>query len=225
MIQELEDVCDEWDIPLILYGHQALGCKYGGELLGSFGRAEIFDLGRDQLVHALDAAVVTTDDDLVAHRLRSLRTLRDDGIDQAMSDASAAMGIANLESVVAFTDCNRRRYEKYAELLMSVPGMKLVRADAGSTYQSVTIEVDPGLAGISRDSLAEVLTSENVGTAKPFDGSRLSTAPTALRAVSSLLQLPAGPSATDELIEAVCKLVELAVVRSLESPDPIRLAA
>jgi dTDP-4-amino-4,6-dideoxygalactose transaminase len=224
-IQQIEDICDEWDIPLFLYGHQSLGRTFEGELLGSFGRAEIFDLGRDQLVHALDASVITTDDDLLAHRLRSLRALREDGIDPAISDAAAAMGIANSEAVAEFVAANRSRYEKYSELLSSVPGMKLVRADAGSTYQSITIEVDPGLAGLTRDSLADVLTSENAGTAKPFEGSRISSAPRALRVANSLLHLPAGPSATDDVIQAVCKLIELAVVRSLESPDPIRLAA
>jgi dTDP-4-amino-4,6-dideoxyglucose len=225
LIQELEDVCDEWGVPLYFFGHQALGSMYQGERLGSFGQAEIFELGRDQLVHAMDAAVLATDDDLLAHRVRCVRAARADGIDQAISDAAGAMGIANLESAGDFIEANRIRYGTYRELLGVVPGIKLVRQDAGSNYQSIAIEVDPGLSGLTCESLSNVLVAENVGTARPLEKTLSGAAPVALRLANSLLQLPAGPAATEEAIEAVCKLVELAIVRSLESPDPIRLAA
>ncbi|MFI5384653.1 MAG: DegT/DnrJ/EryC1/StrS family aminotransferase [Fimbriimonadales bacterium] len=233
MIEELQDLCDEWSVPLFLYGHQALGCSFQGARLGTFGRAEIFDLGRDQLVHAMDATVVATDDDLLAHRLRRVRSERVERIDQSIGDAAAAMGIANLEAAPDFVKSNRARSERYRELLLTVPGIKFVRHEAGSTYQSIAIEVDPSLAGLSRDALHDVLVAENVGTDKPLHDNRPLTptpqrsapATVASRLASSLLQLPNGPAATEEAIEAVCKLVELAIIRSLESPDPIRLAA
>lgn len=231
MVEELGDLCDEWNVPLFIYGHQAFGCKYGGEKLGCFGEAEVFDLGRDQLVHASDASIVATDNDLLAHRLRSIRTEKVDRIDQGMGDAAAAMGIANLESAERFVDSNRVRYETYREKLLDVPGVKLVRHGPESTYQSIAIEIDAGLAGLTRDALHNVLSAENVGTAKPLLDVQHPTPNTqhlnsvASRLASSLLQLPNGPAATTEAIEAVCKLVELAIVRSLESPDPIRLAA
>ncbi|HTQ12124.1 MAG TPA: DegT/DnrJ/EryC1/StrS family aminotransferase [Fimbriimonadaceae bacterium] len=224
-VDEIESLCDEWSVPLFLYGHQALGSGYRGAMLGSFGRAEIIDLGRDQLVHALDSAIVATDDDLLAYRLRAARSEPYDGIDQAMGDAAAAMGIANLESADGFVSENRRRFDAYRKCLQSVPGIRLLRHDFESTFQTVTIEVDPGQAGLSRDALFNVLAAENVGTSKPLEGAVPSSAPVASRAAASLLQLPSGPAATGEVIEAVCKLVELAIIRSLESPDPIHLAA
>lgn len=224
MIDEIYDLCEDHGAPLFLYGHQSLGCSYKGERLGGFGRAEIYELGRDQLVHAMDAAVIVTDDDLLAHRLRTTRSAKVEGTDQAMGDASAAMGIANLESAESFVDSNRRVYMRYRELLLDIPGVSLIRHDESSTFQSITVEIDPGLAGVHRDGVQSVLTSENVGTERPFEGGSALT-PIAHRLQNSLLQLPAGPVATDAVIEAVCKLVELAIVRSLESPDPIRLAA
>lgn len=225
MIQDLQDVCDEWGVPLFISGPQALGCHYQGERLGAFGEAEIFELGRDQLVHAMDAAVVATDDDLLAHRLRASRADRSDGVDAAMSDAAAAMGIANLESVSEFVDSNRSRYELYRKHLHDVPGISLVRHGSDSTFQCVSIEVNRSEAGLTKDSLYDVLTAENVGTVRPVDYRAFSGPPVATRLASSLLRLPNGPALDEESIAAVCKLVELAIVRSLESPDPIRLAA
>jgi dTDP-4-amino-4,6-dideoxygalactose transaminase len=225
LIEAIDDLCDEWGVPLLLYGHQALGSSYDGAKLGSFGRTEVFDLGRDQLVHAMDAAVVTTDDDLIAHRLQNLRAQRIEGINPTMSDAAAAMGIANLEAAETFIELNEKRYRTYLGCLANVPGIKLVRHEKGSNYQAIAIEIDPGLAGLTRNSLYDVLVAENVGVAKPLEGQVAMTTPIAAKLSSSLLQLPSGPSATDEAIEAIAKLVELAIVRSLESPDPIRLAA
>lgn len=225
LIEPLEDLCNEWGVPLFLFGHQAFGATYQRERLGGFGHAELFELGRDQLVHAMDAAIITTNDDLLAHRLRVDRGIQVEGIDPAMGDAAAAMGIANLESCDTFIEGNRSRYKLYAQHLSQVPGIKLLRLDASTTAQTITIEVDPGLAGLNRNALADVLAAENVGVQRLFGDSRITSTPLAYKLSRSLLQLPSGPAATDETIEAVCKLVELAIVRSLESPDPIRLAA
>lgn len=224
LLEPIIDVCEEWGVPLFLYGHQALGCKYQGDRLGSFGHAEVFDLGRDQLIHAIEATVIATDDDLLAYRLRAARSAGDK-IDRSMGDAAAAMGIANLEAVSGFIDANRARYLQYRKCLEGVPGVKVVHQEGDGTYQSIAIEVDPGHAGLTRNSLFDVLNAENVGTAKPFDSRPTPSTPVATRLQSSLLQLPNGPAATLETIAAVCKLIELAIVRSLESPDPIQLAA
>jgi dTDP-4-amino-4,6-dideoxyglucose len=225
MIRELEDVCDEWDVPLFTFTDQALGCELDGNKLGVFGRAEVFELGRSQLVHALDSAIAATNDDLLAHRLRTLRGQRPEGVDQSMSDAAAAMGIANLESADAFVQSNRKHYTAYQQRLIDVPGVRLIRHPQGSTYQSIAVEIDAGHAGLTRNALHDVLRAENVGVAKPYDAQVVTTAPFAASLAASCLHLPSGPAATEEVIEGVSRLIELAIVRSLESPDPIRLAA
>ncbi len=224
-ISKLLEICDESDLPLFLYGHQAIGCCFDGEKLGGFGHAEIFDFGRDQLIHAMDSAVVTTNDDLLAFRLRNIRSSHLDGIAQGMGDAAAAMGIANLEAAEGFAAANRIRYELYGSQLHGIPGIKLTGQSAESTCQSIAVEVDPGLAGITRNSLRDILTAEHVGTSIPFVDHSRAAAPVASRLAASLLQLPSGPAATGEAIEAVCRLIELAIVHSLESPDPLQIAA
>jgi dTDP-4-amino-4,6-dideoxygalactose transaminase len=224
MVDELDQVCDDAGVPLIFYGHQALGCEHAGQWLGGFGRAEVFELGRDQLIHGMDAAIVTTNDDLLAHQLRTARSAKFEGITQVMSDAAAAMAIANLESVYVFVDSNKERYGHYRNYLLDVPGIVLVRQS--QTHQSITIEVNARDAGLTRDALFDVLTAENVGVAKLYDSRSLSPAPVAARLSDGLLQLPSGPAATEEAIQAVCRIVELAVIESLEAPDPaVRLAA
>lgn len=215
---EIQAACDERDWPLFLLGHQGLW-RDGNE----FGRALLFELGRDQILHALHSAVIATDDDLLAHRLRSARGAKLDGADPCMSDAVAVMGIANLESIEDFAKENRRRHDTYREGLAEIPGIALL--PPGPNSHSVTIQVDPSRAGLSRDGLRTILVAENVGAERPFLDPGLADAPVACGAAARLLQLPTGPTATEEAIEAVCRLVELAIVQGLEAPDPIRLAA
>ena len=135
------------------------------------------------------------------------------------------MAIANLESADTFIAGNRIRYELYRNLLADVPGIKLVKHATDSTFQSIAIEVDAGLSVLTRNALHDVLLAENVGTAKPFEAIAGTSTPVATRLAASLLQLPNGPALNEEVVEAVSKLIELAIIRSLESPDPIRLAA
>ncbi|HVT14072.1 MAG TPA: DegT/DnrJ/EryC1/StrS family aminotransferase [Fimbriimonadaceae bacterium] len=225
MIEDLQDICDEWGVPLFFSSPQSFGCSYKGDRLGRFGHAEIFELGRDQLVHAMDAAIIVTDDDLLAHRLRVSRAEKEDRVDPAMSDAAAAMGIANLESIPGFIEANQARYETYAEHLRDLPGITLVRHSPESTYQCVAIEVNRSDAGLTKDSLYDILAAENVGSVKAVDSRAFAGPPVSARLANSLLRLPSGPHMTEESIIAVCKLVELAIVRSLESPDPLQMAA
>ncbi|HWA83915.1 MAG TPA: DegT/DnrJ/EryC1/StrS family aminotransferase [Fimbriimonadaceae bacterium] len=225
MIEDIQDICDEWGVPLFFSSPQSLGCSYKGDRLGRFGHAEIFELGRDQLVHAMDAAVIVTDDDLLAHRLRVSRTEKEDHADPAMSDAAAAMGIANLESVSAFAEANQTRYEIYEAHLRDLPGISLVRHSPEGTYQCVAVEVNRSEAGLTKDSLYDILAAENVGSIKAVDSRAFAGPPVSARLAGSLLRLPSGPHMTEESIVAVCKLVELAIVRSLESPDPLQMAA
>lgn len=215
---DLQTLCEERDWPLLRLAHQGLW-RQGHE----HERAQIFELGRDQILHALHAAVISTDDDLLAHRLRSIRGVKLDGADPCMSDAVAVMGIANLESIEDFADENRRRHGAYRELLAGIPGISLL--SPGPNFHSVTIQVDPTKAGVTREGLRAILVSENVGVARPFLAPTFANVPVACDIAGRLLQLPTGPTATEEAIEAVCRLVELAIVQGLEAPDPIRLAA
>jgi dTDP-4-amino-4,6-dideoxyglucose len=224
-IEHLEDLCGEWNVPLFLFAHQAFAANHPTGRIGKHGRAEIFEFGRDELVHAMDSAIITTQDDLLAHRLRVIRSKAVDGVDPAMSDASAAMAIANFESHEGFVASNRMRYESYRQLLSEIPGIRLLRHDSETNAQTITIEVDPGLAGLHRNALADILRAENVGVAKVFDDAAFTSTPVAFRLANSLMQLPSGPAATEEVVEAVCKLIELSIVRSLESPDPLHIAA
>jgi dTDP-4-amino-4,6-dideoxygalactose transaminase len=81
-----------------------------------------------------------------------------------MSEASAAMGLTNLESLEEFVAVNRRNYESYRDQLDGVAGIRLLEMDSPEprNYQYVVAEVDDRDGPLTRDEVLAVLHAENV---------------------------------------------------------------
>lgn len=211
-----------------ILGHQSVGSRTGRERFGSDCRLSIAKLGRDQVLHALDAAVITTDDELLAYKIQSWRDRNTFELNPTMSDASAAMGLANLDSVDDFVLANEERYAAYAEYLSDIAGVRLLAPQIrkGWNHQAIVLDVRQGEYGNSRNGLYHNLLAENIGAGRPFEEDGfMPQYPLASASRERLLQLPNGPGLTGEMIKAICQVVRLSAVSGLESPDPIRLAA
>ena len=61
-----------------------------------------------------------------------------------MSEASAAMGLTNLESLTDFVEANVRNYLAYHKGLAGVPGVRLLGYDSNEkrNYQYIVLEID-----------------------------------------------------------------------------------
>ena len=86
------------------------------------------------------------------------------GTNGKMTEASAAMGLTNLESIGEFMTINRRNHKAYRRHLEGVPGLSLMTYDENEqrNYQYVVLEVDEVQTGISRDDIVEALHAENI---------------------------------------------------------------
>src|SRR5262249_29995063 len=150
----------------------ALGCTRRGRMAGSFGDAEVFSFHATKFFNSFEGGVITTNNDELAHRIGLMRNFGFSGYDRVaelgtngkMSEASAAMGLTSLESMDDFINVNRRRHEKYQELLNRLPGLRVLAYDHAehNNYQYVVVDVDESLTGLSRDEIVEILWAENV---------------------------------------------------------------
>jgi dTDP-4-amino-4,6-dideoxygalactose transaminase len=141
------------------------------------------------------------------------------------------MGLTGLESWDEFIAANERNYQQYREELADVPGLSLVTYDEAEAcnFQYVTVEVDEGEAGLSRDELVALLHAENVIARRyfypgchrmepyrsyfPHAGLLL---PHTERLVARVMCLPTGTAVGEEEVRAVCGLVRLAVENSAD---------
>jgi dTDP-4-amino-4,6-dideoxygalactose transaminase len=170
-IDGLSEIAERHKLKLLFDAAHALGCSYQGQLVGSFGDAEVFSFHATKFFNTFEGGAVTTNNDELATRIRLMKNFGFSGYDEVtyigtngkMSELSAAMGLTSLESVDEFIKTNRRNYDHYRVGLSGVAGLRLLNFDEKEkyNYQYVVAELDEQ-AGLTRDELVQVLHAENV---------------------------------------------------------------
>lgn len=150
----------------------AFGCSYRGEMIGRFGRCEVFSFHATKFLNSFEGGAVVTNDDALAERLRWMRNFGFSGYDKVvhlgvngkMTEVCGAMGLTSLEGVSELIVANKDNYHAYREQLSGLPGISLIEYDhnESNNYQYIVVNVDPDKSPLIRDELIEVLHAENV---------------------------------------------------------------
>ncbi len=171
-IEALREIAERYGLKLLFDAAHAFGVSYRGRLIGSFGNAEVFSFHATKILNTFEGGAVTTNDDELAAKIRLMKNFGFAGKDNViyigtngkMNEVSAAMGLTGLESFDEFVRVNYENYHNYLEELSGIPGIKMLTYDETekANYQYIVLEVDPEIAGVTRDQLVEVLNAENV---------------------------------------------------------------
>lgn len=177
-IARLEEIAKDNKLPLIFDAAHAFGSMWRGLPVGQFGDAEVFSLSPTKLLVAGEGGLITTDDAILAHRLRAGRNYGDlgaydpelIGINARMSEFNAALGLAGLPML---DDKLRRRQliaSMYTELLHDIPGLSFQTIDQRDlcSFKDYSVLIDTTTFGLSRNQVAERLLAENIETKKYF---------------------------------------------------------
>ncbi|MCV2891185.1 DegT/DnrJ/EryC1/StrS family aminotransferase [Ruegeria aquimaris] len=229
-IDALEALSDQSGVPLLFDAAHAYGAVHGTRRIGGFGLAEIFSLHATKALHAFEGGIIATDDDALADDLRLRRNFGFSGNDQVdlpgvnakMSEAHAAMGLANLDVFARTIAASRLCHETYEQGLRGIPGLVLRMPDPASqpNYHYVVAELDAQQFGMDRDTLTRLLFAENIWARRYFyPGVHRMTphlplapqAPVSLpqteRACNRVLVLPAGAAIDLDDVRAICTLL------------------
>jgi dTDP-4-amino-4,6-dideoxygalactose transaminase len=142
-----------------------------------------------------------------------------------MSEASAAMGLAGLESLDEFIELNRHNYELYNKGLNATEGIKVIRYSNSEkhNYQYIVIEIEEATVGLSRDEIQKVLWAENILARRYFYPGchRMEPyrsyfphahllLPETERVSRRVLTLPTGDQIAPDQIEIICSIIRTA---------------
>ena len=240
-VEALEGVARRNGLSLCFDAAHAFASSAAGHMIGGGGAAEAFSFHATKFFNTLEGGVITTNDDEVAGRCRRMRDFGFAGVDRVeslglngkMNEASAAMGLTNLEALQTFIDANERNHRLYLSGLEGIPGLALVQYPQGerSNFQYVVIEVDESASALSRDELQAVLHAENVLARRYFFPGchrmppyrdRVLRAPLTEtdRLTGRTLVLPTGTAVTALDVVAVCGIVR----RALADAPAVRAA-
>jgi dTDP-4-amino-4,6-dideoxygalactose transaminase len=136
------------------------------------------------------------------------------GFNYAMSNVSAAIGVAQMEQLPAFIDTKRRNRTRYAERLRDVPGLTFLEAPGGTSsncwFYSVLIE--PAEFGMDRNELMAGLAEHGIQTRplwlpihlqKPYVACRAVGVERAVWYWERLLNLPCSSSMREQDVDRV----------------------
>lgn len=238
-IEGLTSLAKRRNLSLLFDAAHAFGSSYRGQMIGNFGRAEVFSFHATKFINSFEGGVIATNDDEIAARARSMRNFgfintdetRDVGTNGKMSEIAAAMGLTSLESMEDIVNVNRRNYEAYAQGLGGVNGIHVVSFDDSErhNYQYVVTQIETSDDQLSRDDLQAILLAENVMTRRYFYPGchRLEPYASASSGVGinlpmteklseTVLCFPTGTAVDGEAIERISQIVRFALSRAEE---------
>ncbi|WP_321886123.1 DegT/DnrJ/EryC1/StrS family aminotransferase [Paraburkholderia bannensis] len=165
-------------IPVLFESLQAFAAREPGSGSRVAGQIEVFAFGLDDIVYAGGGACVATDDDVLAARLRNIRSSYGAGApvpvektsNGRMSEAQAVLGLLGLDRYAERRAHNSVLFETYRERLNAVDGVRVIepgRATA-SNYQSLVCEIVAQEYGFSRDELIVKLAANGVESRPAF---------------------------------------------------------
>lgn len=230
-VDALRKIAETYNLRLLFDAAHAFGNSYRGKMIGGFGNAEVFSFHATKFFNTFEGGAVTTNDDLLAEKLRLMRNFGFIGKDQViyigtngkMDEIAAAMGLTSLESIGEFIKTNRRNYILYKKLFEKLSGIRLLpySEDEKTNYQYIVLEVDKQKTRISRNQILSILTEENVivrryfypgchrmepyRSYQPHAGLLL---PQTERLAERLLTLPNGPSVTEGHIRKLAEVFQ-----------------
>jgi dTDP-4-amino-4,6-dideoxygalactose transaminase len=171
-VNELTELANRHNVPLIFDAAHAFSCTYQNEFIGNFGVAEVFSFHATKFFHSFEGGAVVTNDSALADEVRLRRNFgfsRYDHVDVIgtngkMPEISAAMGLTNLDDLDLFLETNHRNYLCYEKHLKDLAGIKLLQFDAQerNNFQYIVLTVNQDVAQFDRDLLIAVLHAENV---------------------------------------------------------------
>jgi perosamine synthetase len=153
---------------------EAHGATVRGRKVGSFGDMACFSFYANKIITTGEGGMVTTNDEMLAERLRLLRNLafttprfRHEvlGYNFRMTGYQAAMGVAQLNKIEQIIEKKRRVARTYNRYLSEIPGLQLpAELDwARNVYWMYALTVKP-VFGRTRDQLAASLAEAGIET-------------------------------------------------------------
>jgi dTDP-4-amino-4,6-dideoxygalactose transaminase len=233
-VDGLAELAARKKLTLFFDAAHAFGCTHRGRAIGGFGSCEIFSFHATKFVHCGEGGAITTDDDLLAERLRLLRNFGFAGYDRVtsigtngkMSELAAAVGLTSLDHMATIVAANRTNYDSYRRCLAPVSGLRLFPFDPReeSNFQYVVVEVDERAAGLSRDELTAVLFAENVLARRYFfpgchrmdpyrssTGDEVPSLPVTEDLAERVLALPTGLQVNEAIVLRIADLLRTAI--------------
>jgi dTDP-4-amino-4,6-dideoxygalactose transaminase len=174
-IDEILEISNEFSIPLIEDAAEALGSRYKGKQLGTFGEMGVLSFNGNKIITTSGGgALISNNPDYCVNATFLATQARDNaphyqhsniGYNYRMSNIVAGVGRGQMEVLDQRVSQRRDNFFFYKELFKSMEGIKLLEEPSSDFYSNhwlTAIQIDDSIAGFSREDLRIELERENI---------------------------------------------------------------
>ena len=225
-LNEILSITRKYEIPLIEDAAEAIGSKYQGRKLGSFGDVGIYSFNGNKIITTSGGGALVSANELWVKKARFLGTQAREpaphyqhveiGYNYRLSNVCAGIGRGQLKVLDERVDRRRSNFLHYKEALKDALGISLPEEppESFSNRWLTTILMDPNKTGVTREDIRCRLQGENIETRPLWKPMHLQPvfkdAPAYTSGVSEDLFdrglcLPSGSNLTSEDLESVAE--------------------
>ena len=225
-MDEIQQIADEYNVPIVEDAAEALGSKFKNQSCGTFGEMAALSFNGNKIITTSGGGALVSKNKHYIDQARFLATqARDEaphyqhshiGYNYRMSNIVAGIGRGQMEVLDARVAQRRANNQRYRDFFSGVAGVTFQtepNADYFSNYWLTAILVDPVLSGgISREDVRLALDAENIESRplwKPmhmqpvYEGTNFFGSGVCEKLFEQGLCLPSGSNLTDEEFERI----------------------
>ena len=175
-INEIMEICTRYEIPVIEDSAEALGSKYHGKPLGTFGEFGIFSFNGNKIITTSGGGCLISDNKEAIDFSKMLASqARDDapyyqhsnvGFNYRMSNVCAAIGIGQMSVLANRIEKRRENYKFYKSQLAEIEAVKFIEEPDNHYYSNHWLSwfvVDPDKSqGVTVDQIIAALQTRNI---------------------------------------------------------------
>ncbi len=176
-MDKLVELSSKYDIPIIEDAAEALGSKYNGKAVGSFGVIGTFSFNGNKIITTSGGGALVSNNKKIVEKARFLATQARDkaphyqhshiGYNYRMSNVTAGIGRGQMEVINERVEKRRDNFFFYKTRLSKIEGISFVE-DPDERYYSnhwlTTITIDPTLTGTTREKVKLAMDKEYIET-------------------------------------------------------------
>ena len=225
-MNEIQQIADDYNVPVIEDAAEALGSKFKNKSCGTFGEMAALSFNGNKIITTSGGGALVSKNKHYIDQARFLATqARDEaphyqhsqiGYNYRMSNIVAGIGRGQMEVIderVAQRRTNNQRYRKFFEGVAGITFQTEPSNDYFSNYWLTAILIDPDLTGgISREDVRLALDAENIESRplwKPmhmqpvYEATRFFGSGVCEKLFEQGLCLPSGSNLTEEEFEHI----------------------
>ena len=146
-IDEIQTICDDWNIELVEDAAESLGSYYKDKHTGTFGTVGAFSFNGNKIITSGGGGVIVTDDEAIAKRAKHLTTtakvphpyeyVHDEiGYNYRLPNINAALLVAQLEELETFLESKRALAKEYETFFAASENAQFIKEaqESSSNY-------------------------------------------------------------------------------------------